>query len=132
MNEPPAIVAHPPSLNALSGSSAGFFVGATGTEPLAHQWFFNDSPLAGKTDRTLVVDPVSSADAGKYFVVVTNAYGAVTSNPANVVVEGTAHATIILQPYSDVAAVGSYFAFSTLAVGPPPLSYQWYRDAIGW
>jgi hypothetical protein len=64
------------------GSTVDFRACATGSVPLAYQWFFNGSPIsrAGRTD--LQLTSVSPTQAGAYTLVVTNVAGAVTSPPA--------------------------------------------------
>jgi hypothetical protein len=60
---------------------------ADGTEPLSYQWYFNtNTPMLGGTNATLVLTNVQTAAAGVYNVVVTNAYGAATSEVAGLTV----------------------------------------------
>jgi hypothetical protein len=54
---------------------------AAGPAPLAIQWFFKGIPLGGATNSPLEFPSVHLSDAAAYTVVVTNAYGAVTSAP---------------------------------------------------
>src|SRR6266702_4628092 len=79
---PPSITSQPAIQIMTVGATATFTVAATGTAPLAYQWRFNDANLAGKTNRILVLSNVQSANAGNYSVVVTNAFGSVTSRVA--------------------------------------------------
>ena len=80
--EPPSITSPPQSQTANVGSTVDFRACATGSVPLAYQWFFNGSPIsrAGRTD--LQLTSVSPTQAGAYTLVVTNVAGAVTSPPA--------------------------------------------------
>lgn len=77
----------PPNLN-----TASFSVSATGPA-LTYQWYkeagttdiklTNTAPYSGVTTSTLTIDPVTSAQAGDYYVVVTGSCGAAqTSTPA--------------------------------------------------
>jgi hypothetical protein len=65
-----------------------------GAPPLAFQWH-SEMPggaaaLAGATNSTLLFyAPVPTNDAGSYFVVVSNSYGAVTSSIATLTVKQT-------------------------------------------
>src|SRR4249920_1784557 len=77
-----SITAQPTTQIMTVGAQAAFAVTATGTAPLAYQWRFNDADLADKTNRTLVLANVQSSNTGNYFVVVTNAFGSVTSRVA--------------------------------------------------
>jgi subtilase family serine protease len=83
---PPAIVTPPQSWVASAGETVLFSVTASGTEPLLHQWRFNGIPLAGETNRTLVLSSVTTNRSGNYAVTVTNLGGAVTSANASLVV----------------------------------------------
>ena len=65
------------------GSSADFWVDASGELPLFCQWYFNDTHLLSYgTNCSLGLTNVQFAHTGNYTVVVTNAFGAVTSAPA--------------------------------------------------
>lgn len=65
-----------------AGANTGisFIAGATGTEPLAYQWFKNSTPLAGATSNTLNFPAASASEEGSYTVRVSNGAGAVVSN----------------------------------------------------
>ena len=73
-----------------------FTVSASGTPPLSYQWRFNGSDIAAATTDTCVVPNVQSTNAGPYTVVITNAYGAVTSQVAVL----TVNCPNIVGPYS--------------------------------
>jgi len=82
----PTITAHPVNLTVNAGTSASFSVTATGTAPLSYQWQRDNVNIPGRTSATLYFDRVESSYAGTYSVVVTNAAGSVTSNPATLTV----------------------------------------------
>ena len=79
---PPAITVQPAVRILTVGATASFTVTATGTAPLAYQWRFNSVNLADKTNRTFSVTNAQLTNTGNYTVVVTNAYGSVTSRVA--------------------------------------------------
>jgi hypothetical protein len=80
---PPAIIRQPPTQTAELGSVASFSVGFTNAAPgTVCQWYFNGTPLAGATNTSLKLTDAQAAQIGTYTVVVSNAYGAVTSTPA--------------------------------------------------
>ena len=81
-NAPPAITAQPQAQSVAPGLNATFSVAATGTAPLAYQWVFNGTNISGATTNPLVVPSVTSANAGNYYVIVTNYVGSVTSAAA--------------------------------------------------
>lgn len=129
-NEPPALVQPPQAVSVLAGGNASFLAGVSGSPPLRYQWFFKDSALADRNGASLLIENVSTNDAGDYHVVVTNFFGAVTSAPVVLVVEQPSSLTLVLQPYGDTVAAGGYFAFSVVAIGTPPLCFQWYSNGV--
>src|SRR5207244_698712 len=87
VNLPAVIVGNPPDLVATNGDDVHLRVLAKGTAPLAYQWFFNSTNrLDDETSSTLDLLNVSPAQAGTYFVVVTNSYGSATSAVANLTI----------------------------------------------
>ena len=125
---PPAIITQPASISSIAGGTAAFVVGATGTSPLRYQWFFNGSPLDGQTNKLALLNGVTTAQSGNYYVVITNGFGAVTSAVASLTVDTPESATILSQPYGDTVPVGGYYNFSVVAAGTPPLTYQWFLN----
>ncbi len=79
---PPSIIVQPAVRILIVGAAASFTVTASGTAPLAYQWRFNGGNLADKTNRTFSFANAQLPNAGNYTVVVTNAYGSVTSRVA--------------------------------------------------
>jgi uncharacterized delta-60 repeat protein len=79
------------STNSL-GTTTTFNVVVNGFTPFAYQWFKGGNALtdggnvSGSATATLTLSNLLAADAGNYFVVITNAYGAVTSSVANLTV----------------------------------------------
>jgi hypothetical protein len=83
---PPSIVQPPQNQTVLQGGTAAFGVSATGDAPLAYQWWFNGATLSGHTSASLVISNVQPANAGTYWVTVSNATATVTSAPATLTV----------------------------------------------
>jgi hypothetical protein len=82
VNVPPEITTQPASLSVTVGANAAFSVTATGTAPLAYQWYFGGLPIAGATDSAFTVTNAQPAAAGDYAVEVINVAGQVTSSNA--------------------------------------------------
>lgn len=82
----PVIVSQPANARVASGEDAVFSVGATGNGPMFYQWFFNDNPLAGEQETSLVIQGVTVTNAGAYSVSVSNVYGTVVSSAATLTV----------------------------------------------
>jgi alpha-tubulin suppressor-like RCC1 family protein len=78
----PVIVSQPASLQPLPSLPATFNVVATGTEPLAFQWYFNSSQISNANNSTLILTNAQVLNSGNYQVVITNSRGAVTSTVA--------------------------------------------------
>ncbi len=77
----PVITVQPVSQAVGAGATVTFIVEATGTTP-SYQWMFNGNPIAGATGASYTRSNVQDADSGEYTVVVANAAGSVTSEPA--------------------------------------------------
>ena len=71
--------AQPSSLVVALGSPANVNSGATGTEPLSYQWFFNNQPVTGATRSSLSISQLASHQIGEYYLSVSNAWGEVQS-----------------------------------------------------
>jgi uncharacterized repeat protein (TIGR01451 family) len=123
VGEPAAIVVQPADQAILLGASAAFAVTASGTAPLDYQWTFGGANLVGATNNLLVITNVQSSDAGSYAVSVSNAFGSANSSNAVLTVGG--QPAIAIQPTNQATPVGGVATFDVLAIGTPPLSYQW-------
>jgi hypothetical protein len=82
----PEIVVQPSSQIAQAGAEVSLFVQAIFTPPVAFQWYNGPVPLAGATNSVLLLPELTDADAGAYFVVMTNAAGIAVSQTATVTV----------------------------------------------
>jgi alpha-tubulin suppressor-like RCC1 family protein len=78
----PFLNRRPLSATLAAGASHTFRVGVTGSFPLSYQWRFNGNDVTGATTSALPLQNLGPANVGNYSVVVTNAYGAVTSDVA--------------------------------------------------
>jgi pectate lyase len=75
-NVAPTITSGPSDQTVTAGGTAIFNVGATGTFPLTYQWYYNTNTLlTDKTNAQLTLTSVSTNDAGKYSVRVSNSFG---------------------------------------------------------
>lgn len=86
---PPGIAKQPTNQFASLGAQITFSVTAIGTAPFNYFWFFNDTAIAGATLRSLVITNIQPVHAGGYSVVITNAYGSITSQVAILAVDKT-------------------------------------------
>lgn len=101
----PAILTQPQSQTVASGSKVVFGVTARGLPLLSYQWLFNGSPIGGATASLLTLTGVTTNQVGDYRVVVTNNYGAITSQIASLVVDGVGaggfEADVMPTPYGN-------------------------------
>jgi hypothetical protein len=81
-NSPPSITQQPQSQSVVPGGSVSFTVTASGSPPLDYQWQKDDADISGAISSSYTINPVAEADAGSYRCVVTNDYGADTSDQA--------------------------------------------------
>ena len=80
---PPTIQNSPLTQTVEAGSPVDFWLRATGPGPLFYLWYFNNANLLGfSTNYHLQLTNLKFSQSGAYTVVVTNAFGAVTSSPA--------------------------------------------------
>jgi hypothetical protein len=86
-----AITQQPVDQAVQSGSAVSFSVVAISPAPPAYRWFSAPGrPIVGATDAVLTLPNVTLAQAGSYSVVVSNAYGVITSRTATLTVANTA------------------------------------------
>src|ERR1700677_613528 len=77
----PLILQPPLSVTVAFNASTLFSVVAEGYRPLSYQWQFGGTNLAGQTAPMLPLTNIETSQAGSYWVIITNAGGAVTSAP---------------------------------------------------
>ena len=129
----PSIIQQPSSQTNLVGSSVTFITAVSGTPPLAYQWrtnginLANSAVVSGATSNVLTLTGINTANAGNYTVVVTNAYGSITSSVANL--------TVVLPPSftgnvtnRTLECGANTNNFSITTAGTPPLGIQWKLD----
>ena len=88
----------------LWGQPTTLSVGAVGSGTLMYQWYFNGVPIAGATSNTYTFPVVQFTNAGLYSVVASNAYGSVSNNAYQLVVNP---ANVSLGLYAGVIVLGS-------------------------
>ena len=119
----PAFTNSPQNLTDVAGNYDYLNFIVTGVPVPNCQWYFNGSPLAGATNTSLFFNPLTTNNAGSYFVVATNVSGSVTSTPALVTV--LVPPSLAGQPASQTVTQGSNAVFSVVANGTAPFGYQW-------
>jgi alpha-tubulin suppressor-like RCC1 family protein len=116
----PGITLQPVSITRTSGEGVTFSVTATNPagspSALTYQWYKNGTAIPTGTNSTLIISPLTIVEAGNYSVVVSNLYGAVTSNIAILTVN-KATPTIMAVPTATPISYGQDLASSILNGG---------------
>jgi hypothetical protein len=128
----PVITNQPAGTTVAPGGTATFSVtagGAPGDLPPVYRWLKEDIELRGATNATLELPNITEADAGRYFVRISNDRGAVISEPATLIVSavGPSGPAITGQPLSRAAHEGEGATFEVTATGEN-LAYAWTKD----
>jgi plastocyanin len=76
----PVITTPPQSQTVSPGGSAMFTVEARGAPPLSFQWFHEQAAIPNGAGASLVLNNVTTNDAGVYTVVVSNAFGSASAS----------------------------------------------------
>jgi hypothetical protein len=126
------ITSQPQNLIRATGTSASFSVTALGELPLNYRWRFNgvelndDARISGATSNTVTIANLVTNDSGSYDVVVTNLYGAATSQVATLSVFVPPFVGV---PPQDLTIItGSNAVFTVTAGGSPPFGYRWKKN----
>ncbi len=121
---PPSMQQQPNNLTVSAGQTASFSATVNGSPPFGYQWRFDGAAISGATNTSLVLTNAQASQAGSYTAVITNLAGSVTSGVATLIVK--APPMITTQPQSETVVEPEGISFSVVAVGTPPLNYQWY------
>jgi len=114
-----------------AGSTVEFHASVAGAPPFTYEWFFNSTNgiTEPTTNSDLIMTNVQVSQSGAYTVVITNAFGAVTSSPALLEV-GADPPTISMDPSNLMVSLGGTALFKVVVTGTPPLTYQWFFNSI--
>jgi hypothetical protein len=122
---PPLITQQPQNQTVSQASNALFSVTAAGTVPFSYQWRFNQIEIPGATFTSYTRTNAQCNNLGGYDVVVTNAYGSVTSSIASLTV--VTPPGMALQPTNQTVLAGQSVTFIATATNQcgGGLTYQW-------
>lgn len=121
----PTIATNPAPQTVSVGQTAVFSVIATGTSPLAYQWFFNtNTSLTGGTNATLTLPNAQTNNAGGYSVIVTNSLGAATS----VVATLTVNTNVTGTPSTNMIGYATLNGGTTGGAGGPTVTVSNFTD----
>jgi uncharacterized delta-60 repeat protein len=128
VNIPPTIIVQPVTQSVIAGNSVFFSVTAVGDPALVYQWQRNGINLPGQTLASLTIPNVQDANEGAYTVRVSNPFGNVTSNPANLTVNNPP--TITGQPASLTVIEGTPAAFAVVVSADGLCNFQWRFNGV--
>ncbi|HMO27493.1 MAG TPA: PQQ-dependent sugar dehydrogenase, partial [Tepidisphaeraceae bacterium] len=137
-NLAPTISTHPQSQTVSAGQPVTFSVQANGVPALQYQWQRNNQNINGATGSSYTISAAQLGDSGATFrVIVTNAYGSATSNPATLTVTANQPPvpTIVSPAAGATFGGGQSFHFSGSATAPedgvlPASSLSWKVEYI--
>ena len=140
----PSIHVQPTSQALDAGTVASIPVIVSGSEPISYQWYKDGSVASGQTTSSLTFNPVATGNAGSYFLVANNSYGAVTSAVIQVTVFQPGSYSYAVRQLNPVAywplnetvqpPAGQYIATNIGTLGAAANGYyeSWYQPlAIG-
>ena len=128
----PFIWSHPQGLVLDYGEITSLSVTAVGSAPLHFHWFREGvlhthfETVGGTQYSRLHLGNLSQTNAGNYTVVVSNAFGAVTSGVARV---GVRDPAIKKHPVSRAVNRGDYASVEVIARGTE-VACQWFKDGV--
>ncbi len=127
VDPPPTIEEQPMSTVTCIDASVTLHIALSGPGPFTYQWRLDGEPIPGEIDPTLVIDPVTQDDFGKYRCMVGDTCGVALSDPA--MVEPAPPVVITAHPVDADGAVGGSVFFSVSATGGA-LWVQWRKDGV--
>jgi uncharacterized repeat protein (TIGR01451 family) len=135
----PDIAVQPANQMVPVGGEATFAVSATGLGSLSYQWrkdgvnLVEGGRIAGATGTNLAISSALQSDSGRYSVIVTNAFGSVTSSNALLLVNSLDHFAWNSIPTSEFTNVPIPVTIQAQdAANQPVTNFNWPVALSGW
>lgn len=128
--QPPVITSHPQSQAIALQGYLSLSVGVSGTQPFTYQWKKDGVDLTGATSSSYWNNSMTAAVAGSYTVMVGNAQGSATSEPAVITLLPAQAPVILQQPASQNLVAGTSLSLSVSVRAQPSATYQWSKDGV--
>ena len=132
----PFFIAQPAAAAAPVGSNVLFAANVSGAGPIGLQWQFNGvnlsdtDTISGSGSNVLSLAAVNLDNVGSYTLVLTNAYGAVTSSIAMLAVGFPPSLATSTLTNETVECGSNEMSFAVTLAGTPPLTLQWSLDGV--
>lgn len=127
-NEPPLLGSAPLNRSVDQGASVSFAISSTGAPPLRYQWRFLGTNLPGATNATFVRPSAQLAHTGNYTVVVTNAFGSITSSVALLTVNAPVVWRLVFADDFETNSASRWNLFQGSGNGVSDYTAQWAFD----
>lgn len=121
------IATQPSDIQAERGTNIALSVEVRGVAPIQYQWFRNGEYIPDAKSSILHLNNVRAEDAASYYVRISNTFTSIESDSATLEVFENPP-SIVSQPFSRRATLGSDLSIEVEVSGTEPLSYQWYKD----
>lgn len=125
-NDTPAILIHPSSRVGSAYTDQFLGVLASPVTGLRYQWRRNGEPIEGAVQSTLALKAPTPDDSGFYDVLVMGRGGVLWS--AACILQLRQPPVIYIQPTIPLAVAGGSYTVPVVALGDPPLTYQWRQN----
>ena len=127
----PAITLQPTNTSAIIGSNPTFIAVADGANPLIYQWYFYQTNIPvtivqDATNASYTLFNAQPANAGNYFLIVSNDFGSVTSSVVTLTV--LTPPIFLTQPTNVVTATNKAVSFVVKVSGATPMRGTWWRS----
>jgi uncharacterized delta-60 repeat protein len=124
--QPPATITVPDNYP----TNVSFTAAVIGEPPLYYQWRINGTNVFNNNGNssTFTIGSPGQSDAGGYQLVVSNAWGMVTSAVSTLIVPPSKPLVYQDSLQDVVVAPGSWFEFDAWSYGTEPFAYQWIKD----
>lgn len=119
-------VAQPKPVTLPANAPLTLSVDFEGTSPISYQWNLAGNDVPGATNKVLSLEHAQFTDTGLYTVVISDAYGQISSQPALVTV--LSPPVIAQQPRNITPLLGTTAGLEVKTWGTQPITYQWQRN----
>jgi hypothetical protein len=120
------ITSHPLSTTVCENTTANFNV-ITSSASFSYQWIYNGVDIPGGTSASLKVDSIALSDTGYYYCALTNDFGTIYTDSAQLFV--WIAPTFLIHPQHINVCQGDSVTFVAQSYGTEPITYKWYNNS---